>query len=280
MLINSKEDFAKYIPTAGGYNPDPNQTDWDKLQPFVQEAELFLQTDVIGLDLYNLIASTTDQNLKDTACTVIACTAYNGAIPYVDLIQTPNGFGVVSNSNLAPASKERVDRLHEWTKIRASEATDALITLVFQKPEYNTEWKKFGLYDYYTECLFVTAASLRRYCKKDALRYDLDELHPVFMAYQEKISKMISHEYMNDIIDKRRNSLLTIEDVAMIRTLMAIMGMLYRNDDNAAYKLLETAVNTMISDLVKYPVYATSQAYLIKTGDKYKNEKDHPTFFF
>lgn len=280
MLINSKEDFTKYIPTAGGYNPDPNQTDWDKLRPFVQEAELFLQTDVIGLDLYNLIAATTDTQLKDSACTVIACTAYNGAIPYVDLIQTPNGFAVVSNSNQAPASKERVYRLQEWTKIRASEATDALITLVFRTPEYNTEWKKFGLYDYYTECLFMTAASLRRYCKKDALRYDLDEMHPVFMSHQAIMSRTISLEYMNDIITKRRNSQLTIEDIAMIRTLMTIMGMMYRDDFDTAYKLLENAVNAMIANLAQYPAYANSQAYLIKMGDKYKNEKDHPTFFF
>ncbi|NDV96443.1 hypothetical protein D0T84_16200 [Dysgonomonas sp. 521] len=280
MLINNKEEFAKYIPTVGGYNPDPNNTDWDKLSPFVQEAELFLQTELLGIDLYNLIAATTDMQLKNAACTVVACMAYNGAIPYVDLIQTPNGFGVVSNTNQAPASKERVDRLNEWTKIRASEATDALITLIFQNAEYNAEWKKFGLYDYYTECLFMTAASLKRYCKRDALRYNLDELHPVFMAYQEKISRMISHEYMNDIIVKRRDASLTIEDIAMIRTLMTIMGMLYRNDDNAAYKLLETVVNTMVASLDKYPVYANSQAYRIKISDKYENKKSDPTFFF
>ncbi|MFV0538845.1 MAG: DUF6712 family protein [Dysgonomonas sp.] len=280
MLINSKEEFVKYIPTAGGYNPDLNNTDWDKLSPFVQDAELFLQTDLLGIDLYNLLSTISDTQLKDAACTVVSCNAYNGAIPYVDLIQTPNGFAVVSNSNQAPASSDRVNRLQKWTEIRASEATDALIILVFQKPEYNAEWQKFGLYNYYTECLFMTAASLRRYCKNDALRYNLDELHPVFMAYQERIARAISHEYLNDIIVKRRDATLTIEDVSMIKTLMTIMGMLYRNDENAAFQLLETAVNTMVTNLDKYPAYEYSQAYRIKISDKYENKKDHPTFFF
>ncbi len=280
MLIPDINTFVKYIPTVGEYNPDPNRTEYDALLPFLKEAESMLQTELLGKDLFEYISSTTDEPVRTAACTVVACNAYWAAIPFVDLIQTPNGFAVVSNNNQAPASRERVDKLQRWLELRISEATDTLIILVFKDQDFNTEWKKFGLYDYYTECLFMTAASLRRYCTKDALRSNLDELHPVFMAYQNKISRTISHEYMNDIIAKRRNDSLTTQDIAMIRTLMTIMGTLYKNDTDAAYSLLESAVNVMVDNLSDYPEYANSQAYRIKTGNKYENKKNDPTFFF
>ncbi|MFG5857411.1 hypothetical protein LDB17_04315 [Dysgonomonas sp. Shenzhen-Wh21] len=280
MLIPDLATFVKYIPTIGEYNPDPNRTDWDNLLSFVQEAELLLKTNLLGADLMGLITASADTEIKTAACTVIACNAYYAAIPFVDLIQTPNGFAVVSNTNQAPASKERVDRLLKWLEARISESTDMLISLIFKDQTYNTAWKSFGLYDYYTECLYMTADSFRRYCKKDALRYHLEELHPVLMSYQNKMGNMISHEYMDDLLQKRRTNSLTVEDIAMIRALMSVMGMLYREDNDTAYKLLETTVNTMVENIEKYPVYAASQAYRIKTDSKYKNEKNQPTFFF
>lgn len=37
--------------------------------------------------------------------------AFHNAIPSLDLVLTPNGFGIVSNTNVVPASKERIERL-------------------------------------------------------------------------------------------------------------------------------------------------------------------------
>ena len=42
---------------------------------------------------------------------IVAFDAFRNAVPHLDLILTPNGFGIVNNSNIAPASKERVERL-------------------------------------------------------------------------------------------------------------------------------------------------------------------------
>ena len=42
---------------------------------------------------------------------IVAFDAFRSAIPHLDIILTPNGFGIVNNSNIAPASKERVERL-------------------------------------------------------------------------------------------------------------------------------------------------------------------------
>ena len=52
-----------------------------------------------------------DKPRKVITAKLIATEALRRAIPSLDLVLTPNGFGVVSNQNIAPASKERVDRL-------------------------------------------------------------------------------------------------------------------------------------------------------------------------
>lgn len=59
--------------------------------------------------MYNQVTSHGEQQtlIKQLA----ALHAFLIAIPNLDLVLTPNGFGIVSNSNIAPASKERVERL-------------------------------------------------------------------------------------------------------------------------------------------------------------------------
>ena len=61
--------------------------------------------------LYEKIS--TDKN--STAWHQLACLVANRALvqalPALDLILTPNGFGVVNNANVVPASRDRVDRL-------------------------------------------------------------------------------------------------------------------------------------------------------------------------
>ena len=49
--------------------------------------------------------------LKVTMARIVAFDAFRNTIPHLDLILTPNGFGIVNNYNIAPASKERVERL-------------------------------------------------------------------------------------------------------------------------------------------------------------------------
>lgn len=62
--------------------------------------------------------------VKATEQYVCLC-AYLIAIPQLDLIWTPTGFGIVQNNTLAPASRERVDALR-------TSLTDSIITTKFQ----------------------------------------------------------------------------------------------------------------------------------------------------
>ncbi|SHE56654.1 DUF6712 family protein [Dysgonomonas macrotermitis] len=276
MIINSIDEFVSFIPTAYGYNPDDKMSDYDIIKPFLQESEIWVKDELLGADLFSFAEMGTDQELHDSIARVIACSAYYSCIPFVDLIQTPNGFAVVSNSNQAPASKERVERLLNWVKTRYSEAVDMLILMVFKNQDYNLLWKKSDNYNRYTECLIMTAASLRKYGRKDAQRDTLDELHPMLMSYQMQIAKMISPEYMDELIQKRRNQDLTDSDMVVLLFLYSVIGLMLKKEH--VYPMLETIVNTMVKDLDQYPAYKNSETYRLKISDKFQNSKDSSIF--
>lgn len=84
---------------------------FDKLHPYLANAELWLIDNVIGRA--NLLPELCNESqLIDMLCkSIVAHHALLRAVPALDLVLTPNGFGIVSNSNVVPASKERIERL-------------------------------------------------------------------------------------------------------------------------------------------------------------------------
>lgn len=66
----------------------------------------------VSTNTFNTICGYAEDNpIKIITAKLIATEVLSWAIPSLDLVLTPNGFGVVSTQNIAPASKERVDRL-------------------------------------------------------------------------------------------------------------------------------------------------------------------------
>lgn len=66
----------------------------------------------VSTNTFNTICGYAEDNpIKIITAKLIATEALSWAIPSLDLVLTPNGFGVVSTQNIAPASKERVNCL-------------------------------------------------------------------------------------------------------------------------------------------------------------------------
>ena len=111
MLITSNEQLVEFIPntmtTVKG-----ELTLFEKMMPFLQTTEKWLEEIFTSTEVMAVIANMEAEHpTRRLACNIIAVDAFYHAIPQLDVILTPNGFGIVSNSNLAPASKERVERL-------------------------------------------------------------------------------------------------------------------------------------------------------------------------
>lgn len=85
---------------------------FDKVKVDIDLAENWVIETFVSTKTFNTICGYADDNpIKIITAKLIASEALRRAIPSLDLVLTPNGLGVVSNQNIAPASKERVDRL-------------------------------------------------------------------------------------------------------------------------------------------------------------------------
>lgn len=83
-----------------------------RLALFLDLAEDWVKTTFTSESTFNTICGYTDSNNIKILCSrLVVADALRRAIPSLDIVLTPNGFGVVNTSNLAPASKPRVDRL-------------------------------------------------------------------------------------------------------------------------------------------------------------------------
>lgn len=84
----------------------------ERLTLFLDLAEDWVKTTFTSENTFNTICGYTDSNpLKVLTSRLVVADALRRAIPSLDIVLSPNGFAVVNTSNLAPASKPRVDRL-------------------------------------------------------------------------------------------------------------------------------------------------------------------------
>lgn len=103
-----------------------------KLEPWIQSAKDWLETEYIGPDDF--------LNMADNAraIRIVVLKAFVYAIPSLDLVVTPTGFGVISTDSVAPASKERIERLLESLRNKIDGELDLLLEFCHKYPEWRT----------------------------------------------------------------------------------------------------------------------------------------------
>lgn len=84
----------------------------EKLSLFLDLAEDWVISTFTSTSTFNTICGYTDtNNIRILCCRLVVAEALLRAILSLDIVLTPNGFGIVSTNNIAPASKPRIDRL-------------------------------------------------------------------------------------------------------------------------------------------------------------------------
>lgn len=277
MLITTVPEFLKSIPTAQG-------TEWAAIEPFVKLADIHTKSTLTGPDLYAYIESlSTDTNsLQDQLRNIIAYKAYKSAIPFVDLIQTPNGFGVVNNANISPASKERVERLMAHCDQQLDTATDMLILQLSTVPTALAEWTKFVGFEELTNCIFQTGIDFCNYGKFGNLKREafLKTKNDLLSFQDTEIAEIISLDFVSEIINQIRSNTLTLPNTKVLRKLKSILGMFVQQKNEEAKELLGQLANLLDSILSSYATYAGSPEYALKIAPKYSNKQADSTFFF
>lgn len=142
QLITTDQKLRKYLPNAFA-TVEGEAPFYEKVLPWLEAAERWVTEQFIG-NIFLPIVVTMEENhpLRLTACSVVAHEAMMRAVPSLDLVLTPNGFGIVSNSNVAPASRDRVVRLINSLETSRDIAIEQMLQYLFQDERWYATSKR------------------------------------------------------------------------------------------------------------------------------------------
>lgn len=258
MLITSDTDLRRYIPNTLVI-VSGEQSLFDKLQVELQLSEAWL------VRTFGVVEST------PTACKVLATDAFLRAVPSLDLVLTPNGFGVVSNNTIAPASKDRVDRLLVSLETNRDFAIDQLLHELLPQPE----WRTTPQGCFFLSTLFQTPLALPIELRKEkAWEVFLQTHAQIVLSEQELADKFISMPTYKRL----RSDISNPDFAALVRPLQAIECQLLTGKPLPYKPLISLVDYIRKSDL--FPEWHTSQTAKRYQPHAFQNTKNSSAYWW
>lgn len=181
-LITTDEQLRLLIPNVLA-TVEGEPTLIEKLYPYLETAEQWAIDTFVPEAIFNEIAesdsSGPNERFRYPLERLVACHAYMTAIPSLDLVLTPNGFGIVSNQNIVPASRERVDALITSLESQRDAAIEALILRLSSR----TDWQQSEPGKYFAATMFP----FLNLCRRLAIR---DHIWDSYQQLRERLIKI------------------------------------------------------------------------------------------
>lgn len=295
MIEIDKNTFERVVPAF----KTPTGEVFKKVERFVKEAAAEWDSVMVeGAKLSAVI----EEKLKVAIC---SRAAYN-AMPHLDLVLTPTGFGIVSNQNTAPASKERVGALREQLRIDASEMEDDVMEyLAWQNLMVDRQMR--------VRNLLWTARLMDRYGIRptDNVLERLFQRNvlwqaPYFYGYgtRTKDLRRVYKEERQELMTAMHDANARLVDVISPELNEALIAFQYggvKTDDTVLYAmLLENAryllaayvmqqptahferqlLDTLMKHAAEIPEFFNSRTYEAYKVKAYENGKDDTCYFF
>ena len=256
---------------------------FDKMKTHLQFAESWLEQTIVGET--TMAAITEASPLHDIICQIIVSEAFRKAVPSLDLVLTPNGFGIVSNQNIAPASKERVDRL-----LAALETTrdDCIELLLRYLPSIGT-WAQESCsgYRYFRSTLFPNIDVTRSLDIKEHRLERYQSLHPRIQLIESQMAaEWISTEQMEVF---RTESIMgngSVLHTTIISRLRTLVLSLLRNDSQSGFdphsygSTLSEIVQIIRTNESEFPEWHASSTKELFDPPKFENKKQSSGYWF
>ena len=281
QLITSDEQLRKYIPnlfaTAKGETPF-----YDKLLPWLDTAERWVVQQFIGNDfLPALLATDVDEPMRVTATLVVVNEAFMRAVPSLDLVLTPNGFGIVSNQNVAPASRDRVARLLASLESNRDNSIEQLVRYLHA----NNEWADGSARRWFAATLFpnIDLANLCGFTEHRWVNYlglrskAIDLEHRIA---EEFISPEQLDVFRREVMTLFDDMTLTVMQHARVTEQLRqiIVNVLQGNLLNI--QSLRDIVDFMRKHETHFPEFAASDTAKLFTPPIFENKKENHGYFF
>ena len=272
-MIITKDIFESIVSTA------VSSTDgiYEKLLPHFTSVEEQLTMELLGDELAAdlTVVPALDRKVMELIC----LRTFAEQIPFLDLILTDTGFGIVSNQNLAPASADRVQKLLQRCTDAYEDTYDHVLYMLIGVPQWmDSEQAQTNI-----SSVIFTAKHLRLYTGKAAAhRAQMRELRPLIYQAEEKVMEHLSADFYLSIIEVIRHGNPTRKQSFIIDSICKFVGFCVVKDFISAKAALHRVI-AFAETHAKEPEFATylaSDIYKAKHLTPYENEKDHTTYFF
>ena len=191
-LITTDEQLRLLIPNVLA-TVEGEPTLIEKLYPYLESAEQWVMDTFVPEAIFDEVAEDDsfgpNERFRYPLEKLVVCHAYMTAIPSFDLVLTPNGFGIVSNQNVVPASRERVDALITSLESQRDAAIEALILRLSSK----TDWQQSEQGKYFAATMFPFLSLCRRLAIREHIWDEYQHLHDRFI----KIENVLAETYFS-----------------------------------------------------------------------------------
>lgn len=143
-IITTDEQLRAFVPNVfASVAGEP--TFFQKLEPFLLSAETWAEQRITGPAALDEMAQMQPERIElHLLSVIIVSEAFRQAVPSLDLVLTANGFGIVSNTNVVPASKERITRLVDSLESTRDDAISSVLPYLDKLDGWaNTEQQKW-----------------------------------------------------------------------------------------------------------------------------------------
>lgn len=218
-------------------------------------------------------AETKEERLCQAALRFIISRGFHDALPHLDLVLTPTGFGVVSNQNVAPASADRVERLRQQMLRQSMDAYEEALSVV---REFD-EWHSSPMRDA-ARHLFWHSRFLRKFGETDPTLETLRRYYPRLLRGESVLRRLISDAQFLLLVHEEAHA--SADDthaiaIDLCRDFVAVL-------DNPRDALLQRGIllDFLDSNIDHFAAYRSSTAYEANHAKPYENKKDDPCYFF
>ena len=244
----------------------------EKLCSFLEEAEVWTEQNFLSDE----IELTSD--ILPYAQKVVAYHAFLTAIPSLDLVLTPTGFGIVNTTTIVPASKERIERLQLSIESLRDTAIEQLLHRLMPIPA----WQQTPQGKYFASTLFTTFQVCRSLNINVHLWQNYQSLHTRLIKIESVLAETyFSHEQMQafraEALGQMRHTLPLVEQV--IRTLQSYELQLL-TDIQVHPQCYYDLVTIIRSHPAEFPAWHTSPVAALYTPKVFENKKNTSGFWF
>lgn len=276
-MIKDIDTFRQLIPTVTGGTLDKY------LQP-IADAQEWLVSKIAGPKLMDEILRAGESDppaeLFTLARRVVAYKAYIDAIPKMDVLETANGFAVVNDEKLVPASRERVNALIVSMSDSLMSALEALIEYLEDTPQYAEAWKSSPSYSIISDSLLPSLRLFRRYGRFDGNYLDFITSRPAMLAIQMKfIEPKVSRELLAEIISQIREDSLTDANRAILDDLRFALAGFYNSDPELGDASLCRVREVLEQSPSDYPAFEGSRLYRLIREAESREKSDNRSIF-